>query len=100
MRTALRPAPSAAAGPTQMERPAQLVSKISVDASIAKAFGGSGVNTNPNCNNNTNNGNYVVLGEVQYPFQPTGLYFSVSTMTLRDSIIMIPRVASPITVQQ
>jgi Flp pilus assembly protein TadG len=73
--------------------------QITVDASIAKAFGTSGVNTNPNCNNNTNSGNYVVLGEVQYPFQPTGLYFSVSTMTLHDSIIMIPRVASPITVQ-
>jgi hypothetical protein len=28
-----------------------------------------------------------------------GQYFSVGTITLRDSIIMIPRVASPITVQ-
>ena len=47
----------------------------------------------------TSNASYVVLGEVQYPFQPTGIYFSVGTMTLHDSIIMIPRVASPITVQ-
>lgn len=73
--------------------------QFSVDPSIAAAFSGSGVNNNPNCNNNSNNGNYVILGEVQYPFQPTGLYFAVSTMTLHDSIIMIPRVASPITVQ-
>jgi hypothetical protein len=36
---------------------------------------------------------------VSYPFQPTGLYFSVATMNLHDSIMMIPRVASPITVQ-
>ena len=43
--------------------------------------------------------NYVVLGEVSYPFQATGIYFSVGTITLHDSIIMIPRVASPITVQ-
>ena len=59
--------------------------QLSIDPSIAAAFSGTG-------------NNYVVLGEVQYPFQPTGLYFSVSTMTLHDSIIMIPRVASPITV--
>ena len=43
--------------------------------------------------------NYVVLGEVSYPFQATGIWFSVGAMTLHDSIIMIPRVASPITVQ-
>jgi len=60
--------------------------QLSIDPSIAAAFSGTGAN-------------YVVLGEVQYPFQPTGLYFAVSTMTLHDSIIMIPRVASPITVQ-
>lgn len=60
--------------------------QISVDPSIAAAFSGS-----------TNN--YVVLGEVSYPFQATGIWFSVGTMTLHDSIIMIPRVASPITVQ-
>jgi Flp pilus assembly protein TadG len=69
--------------------------QLSVDPSIASAFSGSG---NTTCG--IANGNYVVLGEVQYPFQPTGLYFAVSTMTLHDSIIMIPRVASPITVQQ
>jgi Flp pilus assembly protein TadG len=68
--------------------------QLSVDPSIASAFSGSG---NTTCGNT--NGNYVVLGEVQYPFQPTGLYFSVGSMTLHDSIIMIPRVASPITVQ-
>jgi Flp pilus assembly protein TadG len=60
--------------------------QLSVDPSIASAFSGTG-------------NNYVVLGEVQYPFQPTGLYFSVGPITLHDSIIMIPRVASPITVQ-
>jgi hypothetical protein len=36
---------------------------------------------------------------VSYPFQPTGIWFSVGSITLHDSIIMIPRVASPITVQ-
>ena len=60
--------------------------QVSIDPSIAAAFSGTG-------------NNYVVLGEVQYPFQPTGIYFAVGTMTLHDSIIMIPRVASPITVQ-
>ncbi len=60
--------------------------QMSVDPSIAAAFSGVGAN-------------YVVLGEVQYPFQPTGIYFAVSSITLHDSIIMIPRVASPITVQ-
>jgi Flp pilus assembly protein TadG len=60
--------------------------QLSIDPSIAAAFSGLG-------------NNYVVLGEVQYPFQPTGIYFAVGTMTLHDSIIMIPRVASPITVQ-
>ena len=43
--------------------------------------------------------NYVVLGEVSYPFQATGICFSVGTINLHNSIIMIPRVASPITVQ-
>ena len=61
--------------------------QLSIDPSIAAAFSGSG-------------NNYVVLGEVQYPFQPTGIYFAVGTMTLHDLIIMIPRVASPITVLQ
>jgi Flp pilus assembly protein TadG len=68
--------------------------QLSVAASIASAFSGS---SNASCGSTT--GNYVVLGEVQYPFQPTGIYFSVGSMTLHDSIIMIPRVASPITVQ-
>ena len=76
--------------------------QLSVDPSIASAFSGSGTNNNPACGGiaaNTVPTNYVVLGEVQYPFQPTGLYFAVGAMTLHDSIIMIPRVASPITVQ-
>ena len=59
--------------------------QLSVDPSIAAAFSGSG-------------GDYVVLGEVSYPFQPTGIWFSVGAITLHDSIIMIPRVASPINV--
>jgi Flp pilus assembly protein TadG len=77
-------------------------SQISVDPSIASAFAASGSNNNAACGSvaaNTVPTNYVVLGEVSYPFQPTGIYFSVGTMTLHDSIIMIPRVASPITVQ-
>jgi Flp pilus assembly protein TadG len=76
--------------------PRPINQQLSVDPSIAAAFSGSANNDSPNCNSSAN---YVVLGEVQYPFQPTGLYFAVSTMTLHDSIIMIPRVASPITVQ-
>jgi Flp pilus assembly protein TadG len=60
--------------------------QVSVDPSIAAAFSGS-------------SNNYVVLGEVSYPFQATGIWFSVGAMTLHDSIIMIPRVASPITVK-
>jgi Flp pilus assembly protein TadG len=71
--------------------------QLSVDPSIVSAFSGSSGNNSPSCG--VGNANYVVLGEVQYPFQPTGIYFSVGTMTLHDSIIMIPRVASPITVQ-
>jgi Flp pilus assembly protein TadG len=66
--------------------PRAIGQQLSVDPSIASAFSGSGAN-------------YVVLGEVQYPFQPTGIYFTVGTITLHDSIMMIPRVASPITVQ-
>ena len=78
-------------------------SQVSVDPSIASAFSSSGTNNNPiACGSipaNTVPTNYIVLGEVSYPFQATGIYFSVGTMTLHDSIIMIPRVASPITVQ-
>jgi Flp pilus assembly protein TadG len=77
-------------------------SQLSVDPSIASAFSGSGANNNPACGTipaNTVPTNYVVLGEVNYPFQPTGIWFSVGSFTLHDSIIMIPRVASPITVQ-
>ena len=61
--------------------------QLSIDPAIASAFA-------PGSSNN-----YVILGEVQYPFQPTGIWFSVGSMTLHDSIIMIPRVASPITVE-
>jgi Flp pilus assembly protein TadG len=77
-------------------------SQLSIDPSIASAFSGSGANNNPPCGSipaNTVPTNYVVLAEVSYPFQATGIYFSVGTLTLHDSIIMIPRVASPITVQ-
>jgi Flp pilus assembly protein TadG len=76
--------------------------QISIDPSIASAFSTSTTNDNPACGPiaaHTVPTNYVVLGEVQYPFQPTGIWFSVGAMTLHDSIIMIPRVASPITVQ-
>ena len=76
-------------------------SQLSIDPSIASAFSGSGANNNPPCGSipaNTVPTNYVVLAEVSYPFQATGIYFSVGTITLHDSIIMIPRVASPIKV--
>jgi len=77
--------------------------QISIDPSIASAFAASGSNKNPvACGGipaNTVPAQYVVLGEVSYPFQPTGIYFSVGTIDLHDSIIMIPRVASPITVE-
>jgi Flp pilus assembly protein TadG len=69
--------------------------RMSVDASISSAFSTPG--TNSNCD--LSNLNYVVLGEVSYPFQATGIYFSVGSIALHDSIIMIPRVASPITVE-
>ncbi|MGH6798844.1 MAG: TadE/TadG family type IV pilus assembly protein [Roseiarcus sp.] len=75
--------------------------QLSVDPSIASAFSASGSNNNPACGSipaKTVPTQYVVLGEVSYPFQPTGIYFSVGTMNLHDSIIMIPRVASPICV--
>jgi Flp pilus assembly protein TadG len=75
--------------------------QISLDPSIASAFSGSGANNNLACGGipaNSVPSNYVVLGEVQYPFQATGIWFSVGSLTLHDSIIMIPRVASPITV--
>jgi Flp pilus assembly protein TadG len=67
--------------------PLPVGTQLSIDPAIASAFAPGSTN------------NYVVLGEVQYPFQPTGIYFSVASITLHDSIIMIPRVASPITVQ-
>jgi Flp pilus assembly protein TadG len=67
--------------------PLQIGTQLSIDPSIASAFPPGST------------GNYVILGEVQYPFQPTGIWFSVGSFTLHDSIIMIPRVASPITVQ-
>jgi hypothetical protein len=57
-----------------------------VDPSIAAAFTGAATS-------------YVVLGEVQYPFQPTGIYYSIGATTLHDSVMMIPRTAAQITVQ-
>jgi Flp pilus assembly protein TadG len=68
--------------------------QVSINPSIASAFCNS---SDPNCN--TSAGNYVILGEVQYPFQPTGLYFPVASITLSDSIMMIPRTNAQITVQ-
>jgi Flp pilus assembly protein TadG len=76
--------------------------QLPADSAIASAFSGSSSNNNAACGAipaNSVPSNYVVLGEVSYPFQPTGIYFSVSAITLHDSIIMIPRVASPIMVQ-
>jgi Flp pilus assembly protein TadG len=76
--------------------------QLPIDPSIASAFSTTGANNNPACASipaNTVPTNYVILGEVHYPFQPTGVYFSVGQFTLHDSIMMIPRVASPITVQ-
>jgi Flp pilus assembly protein TadG len=67
--------------------PLPVGTQLSIDPGIASAFA-------PGSSNN-----YVVLGAVQYPFQPTGIWFSVGSFTLHDSIYMIPRVASPITVQ-
>jgi Flp pilus assembly protein TadG len=67
--------------------PLPVGTQLSIDPAIASAFA-------PGSSNN-----YVILGEVQYPFQPTGIWFSVGRMTLHDSIYMIPRVASPIIVQ-
>jgi hypothetical protein len=67
--------------------PLPVGTQLSIDPGIASAFA-------PGSSNN-----YVVLGDVQYPFQPTGIWFSVGLFTLHDSIYMIPRVASPITVQ-
>jgi Flp pilus assembly protein TadG len=82
--------------------PLPVGTQLSLDPSIASAFSASGSNDNPACGNIPANSvptNYVVLGQVSYPFQPTGIWFSVGQMTLHDSIYMIPRVASPITVE-
>jgi Flp pilus assembly protein TadG len=65
--------------------PRPIGQQLSVDPSIASAFSGAG-------------NNYVILGEVQYPFQPTGIYFTVAAITLSDSIMMIPRTAGAIQV--
>ena len=43
--------------------------KMSVDPSVAAAFNGSA-------------NSYVVLAEVQYPFQPTGIYYQIGAVTL------------------
>jgi Flp pilus assembly protein TadG len=77
--------------------PRPIGQQLSVDPSIASAFSGSGNNNSPFCNGS--NPCYVILGEAQYPFQPTGLYFSVPATTLSDSIMMIPRTAALITVE-
>ena len=78
--------------------PLPVGTQVTIDPSIAAAFSGSGSSSNSVCVS----GNivcYVVLGQVTYPFNPTGLYFSVSTMMLHDSIYMIPRTAAAIKVQ-
>ncbi len=75
---------------------------MSVDPSIASAFSGSSTNNNSICGSipaNSVPSNHVIYGQVQYPFQPTGLYFPVGQITLHDSIMMIPRTAAQITVQ-
>jgi Flp pilus assembly protein TadG len=66
--------------------PRPIGQQMSVDPSIAAAFTGTA-------------NSYVVLGEVQYPFQPTGLYIPAALITLHDSVMMIPRTAAAITVQ-
>ena len=76
--------------------------QMSVDPSIAAAFSGSGANNNSACGSipaDSVPASYVILGEVQYPFQPTALYVAVGSITLSDSIMMIPRTAAQITVQ-
>ncbi len=60
--------------------------QLPVDPSIAAAFTGAATS-------------YVILGEVKYPFQPTGIYYSIGAVTLHDSVMMIPRTAAEITVQ-
>ena len=75
---------------------------MTVDPSLASAFSGSGANNKTVCGGipaNSVPSNYVILGEVQYPFQPTATYFAVGPMIFRDSIMMIPRTAAQITVQ-
>ena len=66
--------------------PRPIGQQMSVDPSIAASFAGSA-------------NSYVVLGEVQYPFQPTGIYYTIGAVSLHDSIMMIPRTAAEITVQ-
>ena len=78
-------------GPADVDRSVGRFRLFQLEQQRQSACGGVAANTVPT--------NYVVLGEVQYPFEPTGIYFPVSSMTLHNSIIMIPRVASPITVQ-
>ncbi len=60
--------------------------QMSVDPSIAAAFTGPSTS-------------YVVMGEVKYQFQPQELYFSLGSVWLHDSIMMIPRTAAQIQVQ-
>ena len=69
------------ASPTTSQRACK--SQMSVSPDVAAALGGAS--------------NYVVLGEVYYPFQPTGLYMSLPPVTLHDSIMMVPRTAKQIT---
>jgi Flp pilus assembly pilin Flp len=59
--------------------------QLNVDPNIAAAFTGAA-------------NSYVILSEVQYPFQPYGFYMTVAPITLHDSIMMIPRTNAQITV--
>ena len=58
---------------------------MAVDPSIAAAFTGAATS-------------YIILGEVYYPYQPTGVYVALGQVTLHDSVMMIPRTAAMITV--
>jgi len=60
--------------------------QMTVDPAIAAAFTGPAAS-------------YIIFAEVAYPFQPTNLYVSLGPFTLHDSVMMIPRTAAMIRVQ-
>ena len=65
--------------------PRAIGQQMAVDPSIAAAFTGAATS-------------YIILGEVYYPFQPTGVFVSLAQVTLHNSVMMIPRTAAKITV--